>query len=205
MYSDATDFDPAAELESVLTSLTRSGIWTADDLVAVRNESTLKDGESADVETSWGRVTLNASRYSLNLSGTRNGESPRSVAAKTFPTSSTSLESTVEDLGFTCERSTTAPDDSTTCLDAAGNYLSLSSFGSVAVETLYGNFTTEAGAPAFVTLVEAAAPADAAALSSLVTEGAATTGVFYRATGGWTVLCTQRDNASCSVYGVSWA
>lgn len=204
VYSDSTGYGFATELAAVLAGLQRSGIWTADDLAAVQAQSRLRDGQTADVDTSWGRVTLSASKYSMLLTGSRPGETARLVTAKTFPTPMAGLEGTATTLGYRCERSTSAPGENSTCTDPQGNYLSISAYDGPAVESLYGSFKTPAGPQTFVDLVEAATPADAAALSGLIIEGATTTTLSYRAANGWIVVCTKRDTVSCSVYGVSW-
>ena len=203
--SDSTGYDFVAELGTVLARLPRSGIWTADDLTAVLRRIPLRDGQTADVDTSWGRVRLRATRYVLSLTGSRTGETARVVAARTFPTPMAELERTAATLGYRCLRSSTASEELSTCTDPRGNDVSISAVDGPAVDSLSGDSPSGTASSAFIQLVAVAAPADAATLSGLISEGAATRKVSYRAGNGWLVLCTWRDpTTGCSVTGVSW-
>ena len=203
--SDSTDHPVAAELEGMLAGLSESGVWTADDLAAVRAESDdLTEGQQADVDTSWGRVRLDAGDGTVSVAGTRTGATAQPVTAKTFPTPLDDLEPVVTPLGFECQRPPTAPDTAISCADRDGSYVTMSGARGQ-VQLLNGSFEGDAARSAFVRVVEAAAPADAALLSGLVEEGAATRGAFSRVGNGWVVLCLRYASVICSVKGVSWA
>ena len=205
VLSTAGGYDFPAQLDSLLSSLSASGIWTAADLAAVRASAAgLREGRKAEVDTSWGGVTLDKASVSLVLHGTRTGAKVPHVEGREFPTAITDLEQEAVDLGYRCQRMSDRGLDERTCSGSTGNEMTISAFDGEAVTSLFGGFVNPAGQSAFSTLVRAASPADGPALTAVLNEAATTPTLAYRASSGFLVLCQRTDAVRCSVYGVGW-
>lgn len=205
VLSTAGGYDFPEQLDTLLSSLQSSGIWTAADLTAVRARAAgLQKGQQAEVATSWGRVALEQASVSLVVKGTRTGAEVQRIEGKPFPTPIADVERYAVNLGYRCQRTSDRGADERECSGATGNEMTITAYEGEAVTSLFGGFVNADGQSAFAALVRVAAPADAPALAAVVDEAAATQTLAYRATSGFLVLCHRTDAVRCSVYGVGW-
>lgn len=205
MLSTTGGYDFPSQLDTLLSSLQASGIWTGADLSAVRARAAgLEKDQQADVGTSWGQVTLNQASVSLVLKGTRTGAKVSRIEGKEFPTPIADLEQEARNLGYRCRRTSDLGVEERNCSGSTGNEMTITAFEGRSVTSLFSGFVNPDGQSAFLTVVRAAAPADGPALAAVLDEAAATPTLAYRASSGFLVLCHRTDAVRCSVYGVGW-